>query len=405
MWLWIKRWRDWVMNELLPHNRLGSQQALHYRYEKAGLIVDNQPIPWNADAVLVETLVKLPADGRTRADMSLHLPDGELIAPETLRPENSESKFRVQFRIPTPEKTTIAKINWRDKQLGELNLPILNRSEFYENLSLQMPTLTVNLGECSVACQSYVSTQSKGITATGLLTSPTSLVPLVESTIEVEFQSEQRPVSQRFPVHFTTSQLHGKQALISVNPHKLPKRLGVWHTTWYLDGQPLANRRSRSLTRPQFERSLRISETRFVAQLYSGEVIVTRQPPDTETVARLGPCFLISSQEVGMAGLCTLQTRAVIPGAIRSPLLQEQEILITDGPTPFVPGTVDAAELEQVTGFELTLNGKPLGLLPMTPAPSASFTSEGGFQPAPEFTWSSVADDELAERLSHLFDG
>ena len=147
MWLWIKRWRDWVMNELLSHNRPGSQQALHYRYEKAGLIVDNQPIPWNADAVLVETLVKLPASGRTRADMSLQLPDGEIITPENLRAEGSENKFRVQFRLHTPPQTTLAKVFWRDKALGEVSLPVLDRNEFLDNLALQMPTLTVNLGE------------------------------------------------------------------------------------------------------------------------------------------------------------------------------------------------------------------------------------------------------------------
>ena len=75
MWLWIKRWRDWVMNDVLPVTRLVSQQALHYSYEKAGLKVDNQPIAWSAEAVLVEaTVVRLPASGRGRADFKLLLP-------------------------------------------------------------------------------------------------------------------------------------------------------------------------------------------------------------------------------------------------------------------------------------------------------------------------------------------
>ena len=58
-----------------------------------------------------------------------------------------------------------------------------------------------------------------------------------------------------------------------------------------------------------------------------------------------------------------------------------------------------------MTGFELCLGGQSLGLLPMTPAPSANFTAEGGFKPPPTFAWSTAAEDQLAERLSRLMDG
>ncbi len=405
MWLWIKRWRDWVMNDLLSHIRPGSQQALHFRFEKAGLILDNQPIPWNADAVLVETLVKLPSSGRTRTDFSLHVPGFEPILPENMRREESDGKYRLFFRLPTPGQSTTAELHWRDKVLGQVSLPILSRTEFLEGLSLQMPTLLVNLGQQSVACRSFVSTQSKGLMASALLTNQTSLAPMLDFHLEVEFRSEKQPTSQRLPVQLTSSQLRGKQALVVVCPHKLPRRVGPWYTTWFLEGEAIATQRIKALTRPQFERSLRISETRFVAQKANGEVIVTRQPPELADIVRLGPCFLISSSELGMAGLCTLQTRALVPGAIQSPLLTEQEVLITDGPTPFVPGTMDVADLEQVTGFELCLGKKSLGVLPMTPAPSATFTSEGGFKPAPDFTWSSASEDQLAERLSRLIEG
>jgi hypothetical protein len=58
---WIKRWRDWLMNELYPSVRIGMQsQALHFSYEKAGLLLHDQAIPWNAEAVVVEASVRLP---------------------------------------------------------------------------------------------------------------------------------------------------------------------------------------------------------------------------------------------------------------------------------------------------------------------------------------------------------
>ena len=87
MWPWIRRWRDWAMRDLWPFYRLGPQpQALHYSFEKAGLTLTNQPIPWNAEAVLVEALVRLanPAPA-ARRDFSLHLPDRPPLAAEALR--------------------------------------------------------------------------------------------------------------------------------------------------------------------------------------------------------------------------------------------------------------------------------------------------------------------------------
>ena len=46
MWPWIKRWRDWAMHDLWHMHRSSPQpQALHFSYEKAGLAVNDQPIP------------------------------------------------------------------------------------------------------------------------------------------------------------------------------------------------------------------------------------------------------------------------------------------------------------------------------------------------------------------------
>lgn len=405
MWPSIKRWRDWLMNDVLPVTRLTSQQALHFSYEKAGLKLDNQPIAWSAEAVLVEAMVRLPASGSSRVDFKLLLPGHDPIAPESMRRDESSGLHRLFFRLPTPKETVTAELHWRDQHRGQITLPILQRAEFLDKLTLQMPTLTVNLGQQSVACQSFVSTQSKGLMAGALVSAPTSLVPLADLNLEVEFCPERGGPAQRVPAHLSSSQLKGKQALISVSPHRLPRRIGPWEATWYLEGQPLAMQRVRAISKRQFERSLRISETRFVVQNHKGEVTLRRQPPELKEVARLGPCFLVSSRELGMAGLCTLQTRALVPGAVQPPLLTEQEVLVTDGPTPFVPGTLDLADLQQVTGFELCLNGRALGLLPMTPAPSAHFTTEGGFKPPPTFTWSTAAEDQLAERLSRLMDG
>jgi hypothetical protein len=407
MWPWIKRWRDWAMHDLWPMHRNGPQpQALHYSYEKAGLTVDSQPIPWNAEAILVESLLRLPASTpRRKGDFLLHVPGRDPLPPENLRRDEGDDRCRLSFRLPPPPSTVTAQLFWRNHLLGQLPLPVLGRTEFLQRLSLQMPTLSVRLGEQSVACQTFVSTQCKGLIATALLTSATSLVPVLDLGLRVELRAERGGPVHNVPVQLCSSQLRSRQALITVVPPRFPRRIGTWLITWMLDEQPLATQKVKAISRQAFQRSLRISEARFVAQTEKGEVKLSRQLPPLEGLRRVGPCFLVSSCEVGMAGLCSLQVRAQVPGAVQPPLLLEQELLVTDGPSPYAPGTLDVADLGQVSGFELRLRGNALGVLPLAPAPTAGFTSEGGFKPAPEFTWSGAAEEQLAERLSRLMDG
>src|SRR5437764_1400673 len=99
MWPWIKRWRDWAMHDLWPLYRIGPQpQALHFSYEKAGLTLHDQPIPWNAEAVLVEAMVRLPGNTtRRKSDFQLRIPGQEPIPAESLRHPDHEPHHRVVF--------------------------------------------------------------------------------------------------------------------------------------------------------------------------------------------------------------------------------------------------------------------------------------------------------------------
>jgi hypothetical protein len=370
------------------------------------LTLDDQPIPWNAEAVVVESLVRVPASaGRRKGDFLLRVPGQDPVVAEKLGRDEPEDSCRVFFRLPTPTQTIGAELFWRSHVLGRLSLPTLRRDEFLQRLTLQMPTLSVRLGEQMVACQTFVATQCKGLVATAVLTSPTSLVPVLDLGLRVEFRSERGGACYSVPVQLCSSQLRGKQALITVAPRKFPRRIGTWLATWMLDDYPLLTQRIRAISKHHFLRSLRISETRFVMQTAKGEVTLARQLVTTDGTSRVGPCFLVSSREQGMAGLCPLQVRAQVAGAVQPPLLVEQEVLITDGPSPFAPGTLDVADLAQVSGFELRLKGKSLGALPLAPAPTAAFTSEGSFKAAGEFVWSPAAEDQLNERLARLLDG
>jgi hypothetical protein len=406
MWPWIKRWRDWAMTDLWPLSRLGPQpQALYHSYEKAGLTLNDQPIPWNAEAVLVEALLRLPAStGRRKSDFRLRLPHQEPVPAEQLRRQENDDRYRVTFRLPPPGATVTAEVLFRESLLGQVQLPHLGRDDFFRGLRLEMPTLFVRVGEETVACQTFVTSQCRGLLASAVLLSPTSLVPLLDMDLAVEFRCEKSGAAHRVPASLCSSQLGGRKAVVTVAPRKYPRRLGTWTATWLLGGKPLATQRIRGISQSHFQRSLRISDTRFVLGAGTGQVRLARQVPPLETSGRVGPCFLVSSGEPGMAGLCKLRITTQVPGAVAPPVLLEQEVLITDGPTPVAPGTLHFADLTQVTGFELSARGRSLGVLSLCPAPTAAFTSEGGFRPTQEFTWSAAAEEEMTERLNRLLD-
>jgi hypothetical protein len=408
MWPWIKRWRDWAMRELWPLYRTGPQpQALHYSYEKAGLTLHDQPIPWNAEAVLVEALVHLPAGAvRRKADFKLRLPGQEPLPTEDLRRQEADETHRVVFRLPPPRAAVTAEVLWRNHVLGQLTLPVLGKEEFLQGLRLMMPTLFVRLGEESVACQTFISSQCRGLMASAVLTSPTSLVPLLDLDLQVEFRSERTSASHLVPARLCSSQLAGRQALVTVVPRRFPRRIGTWVATWLLGDRPLASHRIKAISQRHFIRSLRVSDARFVVQTGKGEISLARQVPPLDGDGRVGPYFLVASREPGMAGLCEFCVRAQVAGAVQPPLLREQTVLVTDGPTLIAPGTLEPAELQQVNAFELSVKKGPmLGTLSLCPAPTASFTAEGGFKAPHEFMWSPAAEEELNERLGRLLDG
>jgi hypothetical protein len=388
-------------------SRIASQtQALHFSYEKAGLVLNDQPIPWNAEAVLVEANLRLPPSAsRRKADFVLRVPGQPPLPPENLRRVENEDRFRISFRLPPPCTATTAELLHRNRLLGQLELPFLSREDFLQGLRLQMPTMYARLdGEC-VACQTFVTHQCKGLLASALVTSPTSLVPLLDLELQVEFRSETDGSVSRVPVRLCSSQLSGRQALLTVALRKAPRRQGAWSAVWLIANRPLVSQRIRGISTRQFLRSLRVSDTRFVVQRGGEPLHLMRQPPPLETVNRVGPCFLVSSSEPGMAGVCPMQITAQVAGAVQSPQLFEQQVLISDGPTMVVPGTLERAELRQVSAFELRIQGKVVGLLSLCPAPSANFTAEGGFKPAQEFPWTNAAEDEMNERLNRLLEG
>lgn len=408
MWHSLKHWRDWAMNELRPLLRSGPQsQAIHVSYEKAGLVLHDPLVPWNADAVIVEAILHLPPAARRKLDFTLQMADREPVAAESLKPDAGSDRYRIFFRWSSPAPHSKgANLYWKKHRLGQVPIPMLASGDFLAGLRLDSPTVFARIGSQSVACRTFVALQCRGLQATAVLASSAgSLAPLADLGVVVRFRNETDHTTVDVPAPLTSSQLGGRQALISAHAPNIPRRIGEWTVTWYVGDRLMGAQYVRAITRKQFLQSLRVSDTRFVVVDEKGQLSLRRQIPADGASTRAGPCFFVSSRELGMAGKCTLHVHAQVPGGVPAPQMLQQELLVTDGPTPFAPGLVNVADLAQATAFELRSKSRILGILPLSPVPAARFTSEGGFVPPAEFPWTIAADEELTERLQRLLNG
>jgi hypothetical protein len=407
MWHSIRRWRDWAMHELGAGTRSGAGlTALRYGYEKAGLFVRDQPIPWNADVVFVEAELRLPAGGPPRkSDFQLHILGRAPVLPESFQQEHTTETQSLRFHFSPPGQTSVAELGYRNHLLASFTLPALGREEFVNRLQLLMPTLFARLGDESVACRTFVAAQCRELFLSAVVISPTSLVPLIDLGLRVELASEHSSRHSSVAAKLCSSQLEGTQALVTLVPRRFYRRIGTWTAAWHVGEQKLAVQQIRAISQRQFQQSLCVNDARFVYQDENRKVVMSRHLPPPGSVARIGPCFLVSSNEPGMAGVCRLRMAAQTPGGHNSPLLADETVLVTDGPTLFAPGTIDVADLAEVTAFELTSKGNVFASLPLRPAPTAHFNSEGGFKTPSDFAWSMAAEDELNDRLGHLFEG
>jgi hypothetical protein len=343
-----------------------------------------------------------------RQDFALSISGSKEVVPaESLKQEGVDF-WRVFFRFAVPVHNANVEIRWRGtslgQSLGQLHLPVLRAEDFLLHLSLQMPIVSVQLEEETVQCQAAVTAQCHSIVLSALISSATSLVPIMDMGLRARMLNDKGGVCREEPIHLSHAQLKARQSLLTVVMPR-PRKTGNWLFEWVLDGKVLAEQKLRTLASTGLYRSLRVSATRFVLQYADGRLVPARTLPSTlEGVERIGPCFWVASSLPGLAGWCDLEVRAR-PNQQQGPAeapLSRQRVLLSDGPTPVLAGTLDLAEFRLIKHFELRCRNRLVGLLPVEDVPTSSFTSEGGFVPPEHFAWSHAAESQLQEKLNRL---
>jgi hypothetical protein len=402
----MTHWRDWAKPKFWPASPGAPRaQTCCFYYEKCGLQIRDEPIPWCAESVIVEVAVKLPAGvPRRRTDFRLEFHDRQTTGPDQFFRADASEEHIVSFRFPVLERSGSVGIAWRNARFAEISLPFLSCEDFIRNVRLERPTVFARIGEDSVACQTFVVNQCREVMAAAMLESPTSLAPIQDAGLTVDVRNERGETLQSLPLRLTASQLASRQALVALAPRRFPRRIGTWYVAWMIAGRPLAVTMMRAISAAYFHRSLRSQDARFVIWPLRGAAQPSRGLLPDHAFKTASPCFIVSSREPGMAGRAAMQIVAQPQCAGVPSVLWEGKMLITDGPVRVAPVVIDRAALVGWGGFELRTPEDSIATLSTSPIPSATFTGEAGFRPPGDYAWTAAADDELNDRLNRLGD-
>lgn len=396
---WMTRWLVWARDNLFRRSRPRPLSAA-VGYERAGATRWEPPVPWTADAAVVDVLLQIPPVARRKTDFAFRLPFATFPA-DALRPD-ADDRCRVTFRFPVPQDTTRGDLLWRGRVLANVSIHVLTPSSFLAGLVLTNASLSVRLGDATVSASAFVPDQCEALVSSAVLRCQTALAPLAELGLRVLFRDEVNDTTYPVPVALSASQLAHSDTVVSAVCPAVPRAPGAWWVTWLAGERVLATQRAHAIFAERFTVGVRVLETRFAVVDSVGTVRTTKIPPTIGGSSRIGPCFVLAGSEPGAAAICRLEVTGVSSAEPEPLLRREAEVIVTDAPTVLVPALFDADELCRVSGFELRLNGRLLGVASLRPVPAAALDGEGGFAPPPDFTWSAAAEDELADRLKRL---
>jgi hypothetical protein len=204
------------------------------------------------------------------------------------------------------------------------------------------------------------------------------------------------------PVGLTAAQLARGEAVVAAACPEPARRAGGWWVSWVAGDRTLAAQRLQAIPAARFEAGVRLLETRFALLDAGGGLRTMKLPPSLVGASSVGPCFVLGNCEAGAAGVCRFEVLGVSGGDPYPLIVREAEAVVTDSPTVFVPALFDPADGGRISGFELRLRGRLLGVASLRPVPTAAINAEGGFTPPADFAWTSAADDELMDRLRRL---
>ncbi|MCS7166037.1 MAG: hypothetical protein RMI91_08520 [Gemmatales bacterium] len=423
---WLRRLIGWLMRDWLSHPLatlgLGATPAvrnLRISWKKNGLEIHELPILDCADAITLRAELRYGATkAARRCDLTLHTARRSYPADSLIEDglANGQGLHRAEFHIEPLPASDILELRWQGQLLQQISVPVLSLRQFVDQFQVVQPTLFLVLrgrsGEegpldYTVPGTKFFRKQGRCVLASAYLRSPTPLVALLDCHPTVLFQEEASGQAWEVPLRLTAEQLCAREALVTVQCPVRLRRLSRWKVEWRLFSSTTKARcQLEVLAMRSVHRQIVLLETYFVVQEdKTSQVKVEKRLPKNLPLGRVAPCFVLCTREPGLAFLADLEVYATCRDGSKPRLLASQEVLLTDSPSPYVPGTLAANDLRHVLAFELRCGGRLIGHLPLSPVPTARINAEGAFSGAPQdLAWSPALDEELRERLNRLME-
>ena len=387
-------------------------ETIRFGYEKAGYVVYDEPIPWNAEAVLVEFLIQDPGSAIVHGnDYCLRGKDSGVSAPREVpvktvscHSQARKNSFCLHFRLGPLLSNMSLQLTWRGRFLGKITLPYLSPKAFFRELAIESPSTMAQIGEHEVICRTVVAGQCHHLTACCFLKSSTSLLPLIDWDLALELTCHDSGQTWRIPAHLTGSQVVHHQSLLNVTLFSWSCTEGQWSWRWVLAHSPLAQGDIRVISQEAFHQSLYLAGGLSRSERRTGAIRRVSPEPPTEDTQVLPPCLRIASHEPGVAALCDLKIRVQYQDRFLSAEYLKMEVLITDLPLFSTPLPIAFHDGKEIQTVEVFADEHFIGSASLHQIPVATFTTEGGFQAPEPFDWTPCAEEELQTQLGRLLE-
>jgi hypothetical protein len=363
-------------------------------YEKAGLRVANEPIPWNAELVVVEVVLATgPLCAGAKADFQLVNAEGIVAGANSCEREGQDGQTRVSFRFAPLQCRGPLGLTYRGSWLGQILLACQTQSAFLLHLLVDVPTMFTRLSGQCVPCQAMVERQSEGLLVAAVLRSPTALLPLIERGLTLELVGPEGGVREQVAVPLASFQFTAQQAVLSVPLSESRLAAGTWQVRWRVGDAIIAIHTFRVVAAMEFQQSLYVI----------GDGLPRWE--SAQAAERGDACgfqFSVASQLAGVAARFPVEIHLYYKDGTTQPVVSCEDLLIADVPALGAPIMVTITQADRVEEFGVSSQGWFLGTIARQSAPVAQFTSEGGIESLPEYVWTPVMDAELNEQLNKL---
>jgi hypothetical protein len=363
--------------------------------------IGDEAVPWNASAVVVHARISLPPSlAWDNSDFSLEAAGLSPLSASSIEPSEEEDVFNVRFRCSAFQKPLLVTALCKGRILGQLNIPFLTADAFLQSLHIESATVFASLDSHEIACKIVVEGQSSPLTATAILRSPHSLLPLVDFEIAAEFVDQVTHRERVIRLQLDGAQLQGKQASLCATITQSDNVSFQLLGRWRIENRILAHCTIRTISLKHFHESIYLAKSWYSYQKPSSPQDRPLHVSSPSLACFPRACFLLASREPGTAGTCPLELHVNFWQPGRPPLVLRQEMALMDRPSILSPEI--AAKGHDIRSFELFLSGRRVGVIPVGFVPTASFTNEGGFRAPESFAWSAWAEEEMADRLGML---